>query len=428
MMNKIAIIFCALVGLILLPLFPNVAYAGFGFGLPDVIKERVEELDKKVEQPPTISSLAPKPTTVSPGSDSTITCTASDPNGNPLIYTWDATGGTIPGTGHQVTWTSPQTEGTYTITCTVSDGKGGTDKKTVDVNVVIPDQSPTVSITNPDDGSTVSGTSNVTADADDDNGVSKVEFYIDGTLKSTDTSFPYSWSWDTTQESNGSHEIKVIAYDTINRTAADTHTVTVDNVTEDTTPPTGFDLVSPSNNSQTDNALPTFTWQAGSDPETGIAGYELWIDGAKVKEVAGGTSAAPDQALSVGRHTWYVVAMNGAGLTTSSDSFTLEIITNERPKINLEVSPQEAGIVTLSTSSYKKGDKITLTATPESGWAFHHWEGDASGGADSSTLVAHAHLPSIVADISKDYDKEQTFILDGTSSAGLNAKSRSSYG
>ena len=61
------------------------------------------------------------------------------------------------------------------------------------------DNPPTVSITSPANGATVSNTVTVSADATDDNGINKVEFYLDSDLKSTDTSSPYSWSWDTTQ-------------------------------------------------------------------------------------------------------------------------------------------------------------------------------------------------------------------------------------
>ena len=39
----------------------------------------------------------------------------------------------------------------------------------------------------------------------------KVEFYIDGVLKATDTSEPYNWTWD--QKTFGRHIIKVVAYD-----------------------------------------------------------------------------------------------------------------------------------------------------------------------------------------------------------------------
>ena len=100
----------------------------------------------------------------------------------------------------------------------------------------------------------------------------------------------------------------------------------VGNTQPDTTPPTAFNLISPANNSQTGNTLPTFIWGASSDLESGIAGYELWIDGIKVKDVSG-TSATPDQSLSLGeQYTWYVVARNGVGLTTTStDSFTLMV-------------------------------------------------------------------------------------------------------
>jgi len=93
------------------------------------------------------------------------------------------------------------------------------------------DNVPTVSITNPADGSTVSGTVEITADASDDRGVDKVIFFIDGISKSTDTTSPYNYSWDTIAESDGSHTIKAVAYDTVNQTASDQHSVTVDNTT-----------------------------------------------------------------------------------------------------------------------------------------------------------------------------------------------------
>ncbi|HEX6160172.1 MAG TPA: Ig-like domain-containing protein, partial [Thermoanaerobaculia bacterium] len=56
---------------------------------------------------------------------------------------------------------------------------------------------PTVSITTPAGGATVSATVTVNATAADAVGVTKVEFWLDGVLKSTDSASPYSWSWDT---------------------------------------------------------------------------------------------------------------------------------------------------------------------------------------------------------------------------------------
>jgi len=91
---------------------------------------------------------------------------------------------------------------------------------------------PTTSITAPANGATVSGTTSVTASASDNVGVTKVEFYLDGALKSTSTASPYSWSWDTTTAANGSHSLVSKAYDAANNVGTSaTVTVTVSNST-----------------------------------------------------------------------------------------------------------------------------------------------------------------------------------------------------
>jgi subtilisin family serine protease len=72
---------------------------------------------------------------------------------------------------------------------------------------------PTTSITSPANGSTVSGTVTVQASASDAVGVTRVELYVDGSLAGTDTSSPYSFSWNTTGVANGSHGLQTRAYD-----------------------------------------------------------------------------------------------------------------------------------------------------------------------------------------------------------------------
>jgi len=73
---------------------------------------------------------------------------------------------------------------------------------------------PVVEITNPVDGSFVSGTVDITADATDDNEVDSVQFYIDDTLRSTSTAESYTYSWVTTGlENNSTHTIYAVAYD-----------------------------------------------------------------------------------------------------------------------------------------------------------------------------------------------------------------------
>jgi hypothetical protein len=72
---------------------------------------------------------------------------------------------------------------------------------------------PTTSISSPANGSTVSGTITVQANASDNVGVTRVELYVDGTLIGTDTSSPYAFTWNTTSVGDGSHGLQTRAYD-----------------------------------------------------------------------------------------------------------------------------------------------------------------------------------------------------------------------
>jgi len=88
-----------------------------------------------VNTPPVIASLTPSSTDLAPEESCTIGCVASDADGDTLAYAWTSTGGTISGTGNNVSWTAPATEGTYTISVSVSDGHGGTASDSVDIIV-----------------------------------------------------------------------------------------------------------------------------------------------------------------------------------------------------------------------------------------------------------------------------------------------------
>jgi hypothetical protein len=58
-----------------------------------------------------------------------------------------------------------------------------------------------------------SGTITLSASASDNVGVSKVEFYVDGVLKGTDTASPYTMTLNSTTLANGSHALTAKAYD-----------------------------------------------------------------------------------------------------------------------------------------------------------------------------------------------------------------------
>src|SRR5207249_2750961 len=151
-----------------------------------------------------------------------------------------------------------------TVTVTVSNGPP-------------PDTTPpTVSITSPSSGSTVSGTITVTASASDNVGVAGVQFRLDGTDRASEnTSAPDSVSWDTTADSTGSHTVTARARDAAgNTTTSSPVTVTIFNNGSDCTPPT-VSITSPASGSA---VAGTITISASASDNVGVIGVEFRID------------------------------------------------------------------------------------------------------------------------------------------------------
>src|SRR5205814_1464274 len=133
---------------------------------------------------------------------------------------------------------------------------------------------PSVSLSAPANGATVSGTTSVQASASDNVGVTGVDFYCDGVLKSTATSAPYSCSWNTTSSSNGSHTVKAVARDAAGNSASSAiNTVTVSNSAGDTTPPS-VSLTAPPNGSLV--AGTGVSVQASASDNVGVAGVDFY--------------------------------------------------------------------------------------------------------------------------------------------------------
>ena len=73
---------------------------------------------------------------------------------------------------------------------------------------------PTVSISAPASGSTVSGSVTVTATASDNVGVASVQFRLNGAnLGSPDTTAPYTAAWNTSLATNGPYTLTAVARD-----------------------------------------------------------------------------------------------------------------------------------------------------------------------------------------------------------------------
>ena len=92
---------------------------------------------------------------------------------------------------------------------------------------------PSVAITAPLSGATVSGSIIVSADASDNVAVAGVQFKLDGQpLGAEDTTPPYSADWNTATATNSSHQLTAVARDAAGNIATSTTvTVTVNNTT-----------------------------------------------------------------------------------------------------------------------------------------------------------------------------------------------------
>ena len=131
---------------------------------------------------------------------------------------------------------------------------------------------PTVSIQSPITNQTVNGIVNIIVETNDNEGINRVEFYINDSLSFTDTESPYQYDWNTLHYKEYSETIiKVISYDNSgNFTESQPVLVTV----EDITPPT-VSIQSPIMN-QTVNDIVNIVVETNDNE--GINRVEFYID------------------------------------------------------------------------------------------------------------------------------------------------------
>ncbi len=225
---------------------------------------------------------------------------------------------------------------------------------------------PAVAITAPIDGATVSGSVTISATAIDEDGVAQVECYIDGNLLSTvagsATSDTYTFTWDSSKVDNGTHTIKVIAYDAQGKKGQDDITVEVSGnniapVVTITAPPAGA-VVS---GSVTISAVAT-------DAADGIQTVECYIDGSLIGSAPGSTTSDTytftwDTSQYSNRdHTIMVTAIDNAGMSASdSVRVTVNNTSTDAPPTVSITYPANGSTITLPSGT----TSITIRANAE---------------------------------------------------------------
>jgi len=285
---------------------------------------------------------------------------------------------------------------------------------------------PTVSVTAPTSGGTVSGTTTLSATAAATTTgatITSVQFQVDGTNVGTaDTTAPYSYSWNTSSVSNGTHTITAIATDSNGlKTTSSSVTVTVKN--GDTTPPT-VNLTNPTNN-QTVKGTVAVT--ATASDNVGVTKVQFYVDGVLASsvtaspysytwdttKVANGShilrAAAYDAAGNVGNSQINVTVQNAdtqppskpTGVTATAKSATQVGLSWTASTDNVGVtgyyilrSVASGGFTTLGQVNGSTTTYTDTTVTANTTYSYEIEAFDAAGNVSPVSVAAKVTTPS----------------------------------
>jgi len=187
-----------------------------------------------------------------------------------------------------------------------------------------------LAIINPADGMTVAGTKTVVGTVTNNN-ISKIELYIDGFYITQDIESPYEFSWDTTGAGNGSHSIRLRAFDSLNMMEEKSISVTVNNNAGEVdiiAPTAGISF--PANGS---NIIGNTLLISNCTDASGISGVYIYIDDNYYGFLSSGTGRLwlNTGNYSNGSKTAMIRAFDTAGnMGTASITVTVSNVNNDK--------------------------------------------------------------------------------------------------
>ena len=258
---------------------------------------------------------------------------------------------------YSVEWNSTSaTNGSHNIQAKAFDAAGNMGESVsiaVTVNNTQTDTTlPSCSITAPQSGASINGTISINADASDNVGISKVEFYIDGTKVGEDAQSPYSIDWDSTSATDGNHSIQAKAFDAAgNMGESVSIAVTVNNTQTDTTLPS-CSITAPQSGASING---TISINADASDNVGISKVEFYIDGTKVGEDAQSPYSIDWDSTSAtdGNHSIQAKAFDAAG--NMGESQQISVTVNNTVKYETKTFTGNVFIIW--------GDSVTINVT-----------------------------------------------------------------
>ncbi|KAB0666917.1 DNRLRE domain-containing protein [Oryzomonas japonica] len=221
---------------------------------------------------------------------------------------------------------------------------------------------PTVSLSSPTASTTVSGTVSVNASASDNVGVTKVEFYVNGVLKATDTATPYVYSWNTAGLASGSYTLQAKAYDAAGN-VGQSGVVSVTVAGSDTTAPT-VSVTSPATGSVVSG---TVTIAATASDNVGVSSVEFYENGALLYAA----NTAPynyswnTTSIANGSYTLSAKAYDASGNIGQSSNVSVTVnnvvADTTAPTVSSFSIPATATSLTVAISSFTASDNVGVT-------------------------------------------------------------------
>ena len=266
------------------------------------------------------------------------------------------------------------------------------------VQAVVDNTAPTVAVTAPSSGSTVSGTVTVAANASDTVAVARVELYDGANLIGTATTAPYAVFWNTTETSTGAHTLKARAYDTAGN-SAESVAVSV-TVSSDMTSPTVV-ITAPIEGSV---AAPVILWSATGTDNVGVTHIQFFCDNILQRDYAGQTISFTwaTSSFTEGGHTLTARAFDAAGNSGLSQPVHITIdrttptVAVTSPTSGARISGMVPIVATASDNTgiarveYYDGDtKLGAVSTPPSAYS---WDTLAAADGVHSLTAVFLHL------------------------------------
>ncbi|MEO8276869.1 MAG: Ig-like domain-containing protein [Thermoanaerobaculia bacterium] len=272
------------------------------------------------------------------------------------------------------TWNSRNySNGSHQLRVRATDGCGNVALSpitTVTVSNAVP--APTVLISLPAAGSTVSGSVQIAAEASDRNAINRVEFFADGGLVGTDSASPYATAWNTLSGATGAHSLSARAFNASGvSTLSASVSVLVANPVQNAPPQVWIDV--PSQNASVQSRY--LAWYGWATDAGAVNTFAFQVDGvAKSLTVSRGPRADVCNAIPVGDpncpNVGWGVTLDLFGMAAGSHTLSVTVTDNLGATATISRVIQIVNSAATAWVGYPNlGRTVSGTAVNVVGWA-----------------------------------------------------------